>query len=49
MRIIEDRCFGAGYTLVLCNTDDEPHRQSVYLQVLAERRIDGLISPSCPV
>ena len=43
VRIVEDRCFGAGYTLVLCNTDDEPHRQSVYLKVLAERRIDGLI------
>lgn len=43
VRIVEDRCFGAGYTLVLCNTHDEPHRQSVYLQVLAERRIDGLI------
>ncbi len=43
VRVVEDRCFGAGYTLVLCNTDDEPRRQSVYLQVLAERRIDGLI------
>src|SRR6185312_14494034 len=43
VRIVEDRCFGAGYTLVLCNTDDEPRRQSVYLQVLAERRIDGLV------
>ena len=42
-RIVEDRCFSAGYTLIVCNTDDEPHRQSVYLQVLAERRIDGLI------
>ncbi|MDR6538789.1 LacI family DNA-binding transcriptional regulator [Variovorax soli] len=43
VRVVEDRCFGAGYTLVLCNTDDEPRRQSVYLQVLSERRIDGLI------
>ncbi len=43
VRIVEDRCFAAGYTLILCNTDDEPHRQSVYLKVLAERRIDGLI------
>ena len=43
VRIVEERCFGAGYTLVLCNTHDEPRRQSVYLQVLAERRIDGLI------
>lgn len=43
MRTVEDRCFGAGYNLVLCNTDDEPRRQSVYLQALAERRIDGVI------
>ncbi|AMM25284.1 LacI family DNA-binding transcriptional regulator [Variovorax sp. PAMC 28711] len=43
VRVVEDRCFAAGYTLVLCNTDDEPRRQSVYLKVLAERRIDGLI------
>ncbi|MBT0570555.1 LacI family DNA-binding transcriptional regulator [Curvibacter sp. CHRR-16] len=43
VRAVEDRCFGAGYALVLCNTDDEPHRQHIYLQVLAERRIDGLI------
>jgi LacI family transcriptional regulator len=43
VRMVEDRCFGAGYTLILCNTDDEPKRQGIYLQVLAERRIDGLI------
>ena len=40
---VEDRAFGAGYNLILCNTNDEPHRQGSYLQVLAERRIDGLI------
>jgi LacI family transcriptional regulator len=43
VRGIEDRCFGAGYNLVLCNTDDEPRRQGIVLQVLAERRVDGLI------
>ncbi|HXE22865.1 MAG TPA: substrate-binding domain-containing protein [Rhodoferax sp.] len=43
VRMVEDRCFGAGYTLLLCNTDDEPQRQGIYLKVLAERRIDGLI------
>ena len=42
-RSVEDRCFAAGYTLVLCSTDDDARRQSVYLQVLSERRIDGLI------
>ncbi len=43
VRVVEDRCFAAGYTLILCNTDNEPQRQSVYLKVLSERRIDGLI------
>lgn len=43
VRVVEDRCFAAGYTLILCNTEDESSRQSVYLKVLAERRIDGLI------
>ena len=43
VRSVEDHCFDRGYTLILCNTDDEPHRQSVYLQVLAEKRVDGLI------
>lgn len=43
VRVVEDRCFGAGYTLILCNTDDDPGRQGIYLKVLAERRIDGLV------
>ena len=43
VRVVEDRCFGAGYALILCNTDDEPRRQEIYLKVLAERRIDGLV------
>ncbi|MDO5691967.1 MAG: LacI family DNA-binding transcriptional regulator [Pseudomonadota bacterium] len=49
MRVVEERCFSAGYTLVLCYTDDEPSRQSIYLQVLSERRIDGLIVVSTSV
>ena len=40
---VEEHCFGAGYNLIICNTSDEPNRQSIYLQVLAERRVDGLI------
>ena len=43
VRGIEDRCYAAGYNLLLCNTDDEPLRQRVVLSVLAERRIDGLV------
>src|ERR1700737_2174020 len=40
---IEDICYRAGYTVVLCNSDDDPERQQTYLRVLLEKRIDGLI------
>lgn len=43
VRSVEDHCFGAGYALILCNTDDDPHRQAAYLQVISEKRIDGTI------
>jgi len=43
VRSVEDHCFGAGYALILCNTDDDPHRQAAYLQVISEKRIDGAI------
>jgi LacI family transcriptional regulator len=40
---IEDICYRAGYTVILCNSDDQPDRQQTYLHVLIEKRIDGLI------
>jgi len=40
---IEDACYRAGYTVILCNSDDQPERQQTYLRVLLEKRIDGLI------
>jgi LacI family transcriptional regulator len=43
IRSIEDRCFAADYNVVLCNSDDDPCKQSVYLRVLMEKRVDGLI------
>ncbi|MBK1690193.1 LacI family DNA-binding transcriptional regulator [Rubrivivax gelatinosus] len=43
VQYVEDHGFGAGYHVVLCNSNDDPRRQSAYLQVLAERRIDGLV------
>ena len=39
----EERCFAAGYNVILCNSNDDPERQAAYLRVLAEKRIDGLI------
>lgn len=43
IRTIEDRCFAAGYNVVLCNSDDDPGKQAIYLRVLMEKRVDGLI------
>ena len=43
MRSIEERCFELGYNLILCNTYDKPERQTQYLKILSEKRVDGLI------
>ncbi|MFC5447786.1 LacI family DNA-binding transcriptional regulator [Paenibacillus aestuarii] len=32
-----------GYTLFLCNTFSDPHKESEYLHLLCERQVDGLI------
>ncbi|WP_264294014.1 LacI family DNA-binding transcriptional regulator [Diaphorobacter aerolatus] len=46
VRAVEDACFAAGYALLLCNTDDNAERQRVYLDVLAQKRVDGVIVAS---
>ena len=46
VRAVEDACFAAGYALLLCNTDDNADRQQVYLEVLSQKRVDGLIVAS---
>ncbi|TWI52526.1 LacI family transcriptional regulator [Pseudomonas duriflava] len=42
-RGIEDHCERNGYSVILCNSDDDNIKQRRYLRVLLERRIDGLI------
>ncbi|MBP0597546.1 LacI family DNA-binding transcriptional regulator [Herbaspirillum sp. LeCh32-8] len=42
-RGIEDYCYEAGYSVILCNSDDDPDKQRDYLQVLQTKRCDGLI------
>ncbi|MEG0973497.1 MAG: LacI family DNA-binding transcriptional regulator [Comamonas sp.] len=46
VRAVEDACFAAGYALLLCNTDDNVDRQQVYLEVLSQKRVDGVIVAS---
>jgi LacI family transcriptional regulator len=42
-RGIEDGCYAAGYSVILCNSDDDPAKQRDYLNVLLTKRCDGLI------
>ena len=43
VRAVEDAAIGAGYAILLCNADDDPEREASYLDLLVERRVDGLI------
>ena len=45
-RGIEDYCERNDYCVFLCNSDDDVRKQTNYLRVLREKRIDGLIVAS---
>ena len=47
VRGIEKVLEGAGYTLILCNSDEEPHREQVLLATLRAESVAGvIISPT---
>ncbi|MGL5284600.1 transcriptional regulator, LacI family [Aeromonas sp. RU39B] len=43
VRGVEAYCFEQGYSLILCNTENQPQRQRHYLKMLMEKRVDGLL------
>jgi len=43
IRGIEDTCYDAGFNVILCNSDDDPLKQSTYVRLLSEKQVDGLI------
>jgi LacI family transcriptional regulator len=43
IRWIEDAAFESGYHIILCNAHGDAHKQNVYLRLLMEKRIDGLV------
>ncbi|BBL78370.1 LacI family transcriptional regulator [Rubrobacter xylanophilus] len=46
-RAVEDAARERGYSLVLGNTDEDPEKEARYLEVLLEKRVDGIvISPA---
>jgi len=42
-RKIEDNGFLHQYSVILCNTDDDPKKESAYINVLLEKQVDGII------
>jgi LacI family transcriptional regulator len=43
VRAVEDAARAMGYSILLCNANDDPEREARYLDLLVERRVDGLI------
>lgn len=47
VRGIEDVVLAKGYAIMLCNADEDPAKEAVYLRAVRQKRVDGLvISPS---
>lgn len=43
IRAVEEVAYRAGMRVILCNTDEDPEREAMYLQLMQEERIAGLI------
>ncbi len=43
VRAVEDECYRQGYSLILCNSEDDPAKQIAYLRILMSKRVDGLV------
>jgi LacI family transcriptional regulator len=42
-RHIEDFGFQRGYSVILCNTDENPEKELAYIDVLMNKQVDGII------
>lgn len=42
-RKIEDKGFEYGYSVILCNTDDDPQKEKSYIDVLLAKKVEGII------
>lgn len=43
VRAIEDSAQSAGYSVLLCNSDDRSEKEARYLELLLSKRVDGII------
>ena len=46
VRGVEDVTYKSGYNVMLCNTDEDVEKEILYIQLLFEKRIDGLVLSS---
>ena len=46
-RGVEDAAQSQGYSVLLCNTDEDLVKQQRYLDVIVSRRVDGVIMAPC--
>jgi LacI family transcriptional regulator len=45
-RGVEDTAMKNQFNVILCNTDEDPEKEQIYLEVLLRKRIDGIILAS---
>jgi LacI family transcriptional regulator len=48
VRGAEDRAHAAGYTLLLSNSDDDPRKEELYLNLFLAKRVDGVVIAKAP-
>jgi LacI family transcriptional regulator len=49
VRGVEDVAYGAGYSLFLCNTDEDPGKEAAYVELAVAENVGGVIlTPSGP-
>jgi len=42
-RSIENECYDLGHSVILCNSDNSPEKESKYLDVFYEKAVDGML------
>ena len=42
-RVVEDIAYERGMRVILCNTDEDPAKEAMYLQLMQEERVAGII------
>src|SRR5437868_14247075 len=48
VRAAEDAAQKAGYSMLLCNSDDKKDKEALYLELLISKRVDGIILSKTP-